>query len=176
MIKSKTFKLHSKKRRGKEEGRSLKCSHSFQKIFQNEPFCVSISPSRPASEAPSVTRTGLWACKRSWNAVHTWGDRVARDEVTRDLPCEPSRGPAHRAPWQLSPFPWTAAARRRNGFLSSPRRPLSSQAKTEKHLSRDSSTSVQSKDPQCNIDPVHTILTNFTRNYGEIVLRGAFSV
>lgn len=45
-----------------------------------------------------------------------------------------------------------------------------------KRLSRDSFKSVKSKELQYNIDSVHAILTNFTRNYGEIILCGAFSV
>lgn len=47
---------------------------------------------------------------------------------------------------------------------------LSFQSKNEKLLSRDSFKSVKPIVVQCNIDSVHPILTNFPRNYGEIIL------
>lgn len=60
-----------------------------------------------------------------------------------------SCNPANSTHWQLSQFLWTYAMRKRNSFLSFPRRPLSCQSKSEKHLSKVSFKSVKSK--SCSI-------------------------
>jgi hypothetical protein len=62
------------------------------------------------------------------------------------------------------------------GFLVSPGDHSAVGPKNEKHLSRDLFKDVKSKELKYNTDSIHAILTNFTCNYREIILRSAFSV